>query len=275
MKLQNCALACCLSLVAAGGGNTLRRQVVTHLRTDEVPTAAIVESTLRASLALFGQQPDSFSNSGLQDAAAAPKKGKQPTHMQVPEEEMDEFMAKLSSSCRKQYKDILNGEGAAIHTFGSPQVNASGTECKKLEGKLCFTRALVQQQKKHTDRNMKSFVDVSGNSCLPDQCTQTDDLTALAEFMRGKAKEQVPGMETKIGLHVDCSNSGGAMVDIGDSTDAMGVARDMNRTSGKAGSSGNPLQDLTGGHPNSGAAPLSATAVAVLFPALLLSSYFL
>lgn len=278
MKLC-CIIACCASVVSAGGGNALRRQVASHLRADDAPLAAIAESQFRTSLALFvGQQPDSFSSSDHRlegdETGAAPQKSKQPTHMQVPEEEMKEFMGKLSTGCEKQYKDILNGDGAAMHTFGSPQVKASEAECQKLVGKLCFTRAMVQQQKLHTERDMKSMMDVTGNSCLPDQCVEKGDLTALAEFMRQKAKEQMPGMDAKIGLHVDCSQSGGAMVDIGDGTDAVSIAKGMNSTSGKTGTnSSNPFSAAAPSHSHSGAISRYSMAIAALCPVFAFRSY--
>lgn len=59
---------------------------------------------------------------------------------------------------------------------------------------------------------MRSRVDVEGNGCLPSKCMEQNDLEVWANFMRMKAKENLPGQGITIDLHVNCSGSGGGVV---------------------------------------------------------------
>lgn len=147
----------------------------------------------------------------------APKEGssKQPqgVSMQVPEKEMTALLKQLSSRCEKQFSGILNGSQPPIHTFGDTGTNASQAHCTELEGSLCHTTAQIKQNKTDSARRtMESTVEVSGNGCLPHQCTAQDDLGVLVAFMQAKAKDTVPGTDVRLELSVDCSESGGGQI---------------------------------------------------------------
>ncbi|CAK0831870.1 unnamed protein product, partial [Prorocentrum cordatum] len=141
---------------------------------------------------------------------------KQPVQTQVSQKDMDAFVATLSSACGKQFNAIMAGSAPAIHTFGEVGVNSTEGGCGRLEGALCDTEAQIESAKSGpADRRMRSLHHVTGQGCLPSQCTQKDDLAALAGFMQSRAKEAVPGTGILVRLSVDCTGSGGATAKVG------------------------------------------------------------
>lgn len=165
--------------------------------------------------------------------------------MQMTDEELERFSGSLSDDCKAQFEAMLRGEGSGIHTYQgllqqrrnesrvenaakasntsdaskavNPYAGMSDSEasCAKLDGGLCLTRAFVEQAANQGGRSMRSRVDVDGNGCLPKQCMAQRDLQAWADFMRGKAKENLPGADTTMELHVNCSLNGGGVVQSG------------------------------------------------------------
>lgn len=146
---------------------------------------------------------------------------KQPVSTQVSQKDMDAFVATLSPACGKQFNGIMAGNAPAIHTFGEAGVNSTEGGCGKLEGAICDTEAQIESAKSGpADRHMRSLQHVTGQGCLPSRCTQSEDLAALAGFMRSKAKEAVPGTGVLVKLSVDCTASGGATAKVGYGSDS-------------------------------------------------------
>jgi len=145
------------------------------------------------------------------------KKQGGPISVQVPEEEIDELMLRFSDKCRHRMNNQMEGKGTQLHTFGGPTGNASKANCDALKGTLCDTQAHVEQERDMPNkRKMTQTVDVTGKGCLPSECMSAPDLEALARFMHGQAKDQVPGMGVAVELNVDCTSAGGHSVLIKD-----------------------------------------------------------
>merc|ERR1719316_347552 len=141
---------------------------------------------------------------------------KQPVGIQVEEKVMQNMQNALSGDCRKRYSAMIAGEGPEMHTFDQHGEAAEESEkCEKaLEGHLCDTVALITENKEVPDgRQMATNVKVEGKSCLPRECSNQNDLQVLSAFMRQQSKEVMPGKEVKVNLHVDCSASGGGVVE--------------------------------------------------------------
>lgn len=199
------SLALLKSMVTANRGPSSTQHGL-DTDSDWVP-APVMLSKIQASLANF--------------AARAPKSDGQqpgqPVSMQVPEEEINEFVSKLSDKCAKQFSAILTGESPSLHSFGGPDSNTSETECHNLHGHICMTQAHVVEMKTNSTRgrNLRSTVDVEGKGCLPDQCVADKDLNLLAGFMRTQAKNTIPGQDVNVQLRVDCTASGGSTASVG------------------------------------------------------------
>jgi len=216
--LASLVLAVCF---ATGQSRTVQRvepalrasSLVPGAEASESPADASWKASVETSLSnLLSRAPSQ--ESGDEKKAET----EQPVQSQVPEKEMSDFLEKLTPGCRKRFTATLNGEDAPLHTFGEHGANTSHANCEKLNGSLCFTEAHVAQMKETGGgRQMKSTVDVEGNGCLPRECMAKDDLKSLAEFMSLRAKDTIPGMGVTVKLHVDCSISGGTMVDVGGS----------------------------------------------------------
>jgi len=134
-----------------------------------------------------------------------------PVTMQVPEEELKEFVEQLSSRCKSQFSDILGGK-SDLHTFGEGGAR-SKESCTEMKGSLCFMNAQVTQRQEVSGRKLKSVTEVSGKSCLPQDCMAENDLKVLAGFMKLKARDSMGGphdLAIDIDLHVDCSANGGS-----------------------------------------------------------------
>merc|ERR1719272_1492432 len=111
---------------------------------------------------------------------------------------------------------MMKGEGPKMHTFNehSPK-DSNGSQCEKeLQGSECSTLARITEAQQVPDgRKMTAKTKVEGMSCLPKECTSDKDLSVLAAFMHKQTKEIFPDERIKVALHVDCSASGGAVVD--------------------------------------------------------------
>merc|ERR1719263_1148770 len=110
----------------------------------------------------------------------------------------------------------MKGEGPKMHSFNEHNAkDTKGKQCEKeLKGAECSTLARMTESQKVPDgRKMTAKTKVSGMSCLPKECTSEKDLAVLAAFMHKQTKEIFPDERIKVALHVDCSASGGAVVD--------------------------------------------------------------
>jgi len=136
--------------------------------------------------------------------------GAVPVHMQVPKEELEDFVSKLSKPCRVQFTEILRGQ-SSLHTFGDSGAR-SKDKCTALDGNLCTLHAHVSKKQAQSGRDLTSSTEVTGESCLPSKCMAESDLTVLADFMKSKARENIrgPNLDVDITLHVDCTASGGS-----------------------------------------------------------------
>jgi len=212
-----------LAYLAIGAHASSVRTEPTHLRastdTDEPWKAAIEDSISNfVHSSPVSAVSAKISNDGKGDKGDEKgKKTDQPVSVQVPENEIDEFISTLSKGCGQRFKDQLNGKGTGLHKFGSGGSKADGESCKKLEGTLCATQAHIIHEKKspQNGRKMESTTDVSGNSCLPSECMSKTDLTRLSTFMHTQAKSIIPGDEHRVELRVDCTKNGGTVAAVG------------------------------------------------------------
>jgi len=146
-----------------------------------------------------------------------------PISAQVPENVIKELMLQFSAGCKHRMNQQLEGKGTELHTFGGPGGNVSKANCNALNGTICDAHAhVVQKQDMPDNREMLQTVDVTGKGCLPSECMSAPDLEALARFMRGQAKDQVPGMGVTVELNVDCTRAGGHSVLIEDESQHPG-----------------------------------------------------
>merc|ERR1719352_2109512 len=109
----------------------------------------------------------------------------------------------------------MKGEGPEMHTFNEHGKDSKNKQCaEELQGSECSTLAKMTEAQKVPDgRKMTAKTKVEGVSCLPKECTSQKDLSVLAAFMHRQTKEIFPDERIKVALHVDCSKSGGAVVD--------------------------------------------------------------
>merc|ERR1719420_1873267 len=150
------------------------------------------------------------------EAGAGAGKAKQPVGVQVDEKVMDNLQKDLSPECSKRYTAMMKGKGPEMHNFNEHNPKDSkGDQCEKeLQGSECQTLARMTESQQVPDgRKMTAKTKVEGMSCLPKECTSQQDLAVLASFMHGQTKEIFPDERIKVALHVDCSASGGAVVD--------------------------------------------------------------
>merc|ERR1719399_382517 len=149
-------------------------------------------------------------------APATGAKSGQPVGIQVEEKLMKQLEKDLSPACSKRYVAMMKGEGPEMHSFNqhAPK-DDKGKQCEKeLQGSECSTLAKITESQQVPDgRKMTAKTQVEGMSCLPKECTEQKDLAVLATFMHRQTKEIFPDQRVKVGLHVDCSASGGAIVD--------------------------------------------------------------
>jgi len=149
------------------------------------------------------------------DSKAADAAGKQPVGLQVEEKVLENLQKDLSPACRDRYTKMMKGEGPEMHNFNKHDKSSNSDQCEKeLMGSECHTLAKISEAKEVPDgRKLTAHTTVEGVSCLPKECTSQSDLAVLARFMHRQTKEIFPDEAIKVGLHVDCSANGGAMVD--------------------------------------------------------------
>merc|ERR1719261_1684663 len=149
------------------------------------------------------------------DSKAPAAGGKQPVGLQVEEKVLETLQKELSPACRERYNSMMKGEGPEMHNFKEHDKGSNSDQCEKeLMGSESHTLAKISEAKEVPDgRKMTAHTKVEGVSCLPKECTSQSDLTVLARFMHRQTKEIFPDKAIKVGLHVDCSSSGGATVD--------------------------------------------------------------
>lgn len=213
------AVACAAALAStsyaaasvAGGSASRRNQV--QLRAGPLVSQenAAWATSVRSSLAAVELGAPQQGNG---DGHGNEKQPAQPVQVQVPEEEMKKFVAKLSSGCGKRFTQLLEGKGPQLHTFGAQGATDEGS-CTQLNGTICATEAHITEDKATGGRTMQSTVDVEGNGCLPNECMAKDDLGHLTEFMHSRAKDTIPGTSVEVTLSVDCSKSGGSKAVMG------------------------------------------------------------
>lgn len=223
-------MACLGAGVHAGGAKPEQA----HLR---APIDAVADapwkSAVQASITDFAAQlpvnamAQSRENKGDKgDKGDKTAKMDQPVSLQVPQNEMDDFMKSLSSGCSTRFSQMLKGKGGDLHTFGSNGNQEDDASCQKLDGALCHSQAHIihsRTQGAH-GRTLESTTDVSGNSCLPKQCMSQSDLDQLSSFMHKQAKNVIPGEEHRVVLKVDCSASGGPKAAVGAKSGSTAVA---------------------------------------------------
>lgn len=211
--MMSLRLALIVPLVAAGRVSHLKGAKSTSLSTNATADALVYNGVNNAIDMFSVRAPKAPANA--QQAAGADKT-KQPVGVQVEEKLMNQLEKDLSPDCSKRYSAMMKGEGPEMHSFNehSPK-DSKGDQCEKeLKGAECSTLARMTESQKVPDgRKMTAKTKVEGMSCLPKECTSQKDLSVLAAFMHRQTKEIFPDQRVKVALHVDCSSSGGAIVD--------------------------------------------------------------
>jgi len=171
-----------------------------------------VSTGLKSAFGMFEVHAPTQAAAGKAPAANAQN---QPVGVQVDEKTMDQLHKDLSPECGKRYSAMMKGEGPAMHEFDQHGKDSKNDQCvKELKGSECQTIAKVTENQEVPDgRKLSSKTTVEGVSCLPKECTSQKDLSVLASFMHKQTKEIFPDERIKVDLHVDCSASGGAVVD--------------------------------------------------------------
>jgi len=190
-------------------GNVRKGKTPVRLAADAAPDAAFQAS---ASKAFKGQ---TFMLVAKGDVAEVEGGDMGPVSMQIPEPELKKLSSSLTSKCNGQFTAMLDGKGPKLHHFTAGEKGADNkAQCSALEGAVCHTSAHIAENKDMQGRAIKSSVEVEGDGCLPSMCLNQGDLKVLAVFMQGKARETIPGSGVEVNLHVDCSQSGGAIADV-------------------------------------------------------------
>lgn len=141
-----------------------------------------------------------------------------PIKAQMSKTDLEEFLGKLSQTCRVQFEKMLEGKGDAkdLHRFGTSTKHMDVDGCKKVGGAICKNHAQVKQEQTVPDgRRLMMDSDVDGDSCLPRSCIQDPDLKMLASFVQQHAVQSLGAASQgqkapEVRLDVDCSQSGGS-----------------------------------------------------------------
>lgn len=147
---------------------------------------------------------------GGQEAGRKQEHPAGPLNVQIPQEELEEFVGLLSPQCGKQYTAMIEGTGAAMHTFSAGGASPAG-RCEGLNGTLCAATAKVTSEQTAGGITRHFNAHAKGDSCLPGKCTSGEDLAALVDFMRSKALASL-GAGSNLTMQVDCSAAGGGTV---------------------------------------------------------------
>jgi len=192
MKSTICLLLACSCACSAG-----------RLRNSSTPLQPDVNATVAAAAQVV-KIPEESKEKQM------PRK----VSMQIPDEEINSFLGKLSQGCETQYTAMFHGQGSGLDTFGAPGVESTAESCQSLNGSLCANMAHIAQESRNSSgRSMNTKVQVKGNGCLPKACISEKDLSVLAAFMHSKAKSSgtISGEGVDLDLHVDCTASGGSV----------------------------------------------------------------
>jgi len=176
------------------------------------PVVDAAESAFQSAFQMIEVRAPTQATDGKSPAVAG---GQQPVGVQVEEKVMEDLHKDLSPACSKRYASMMSGEGPSMHEFNQHGEGSKSDQCEEeLMGSKCHTLAKISEAKDVPDgRKLTAHTTVEGVSCLPKECTSQSDLTTLARFMHSQTKEIFPDEAIKVGLHVDCSSSGGATVD--------------------------------------------------------------
>jgi hypothetical protein len=137
-----------------------------------------------------------------------------PQGMSVPLQDPDDLVSpllkKLDKKCATRFEETLHGEAKGMHALDLSSKTLKKDCENKFEGKLCSTKAtiLTEQKDPGTQNDVKASFVMNGESCIPEECVSSQNLAALADFMRGRAQtmaEENMGEDLKIALNVDCS----------------------------------------------------------------------
>lgn len=221
--LRQCLLAF-LAVNLAGASRTapqLKGSAQASLVPAKAEEGGEVRSKLQEALTSFALHAPAQTGaaqvaSGKAPTGAAQKSAAdQPVGVQVEEKVIEKLQSDLSPECRKRYSAMMAGKGPSMHSFNEHDADETSSQCKeKLQGNLCTSKARVSESVDAPDgRKMSQNIEVQGKSCLPKECTQQNDLQVLASFMHAQTKEMMPGEDVKVALHVDCTQSGGGLVD--------------------------------------------------------------
>jgi len=208
-------LALLIPVVAAFNAGHFKGSRTTSLTTNGTEDS-LVYSGVTKSFAMFDLRAPTQAAASAGKAPATGAKSGQPVGVQVDEKLMEQLEKDLSPACSKRYVAMMKGEGPQMHSFNqhAPK-DTKGEQCEKeLQGAECSTLAKMMESQQVPDgRKMTAKTKVEGISCLPKECTEQKDLAVLATFMHRQTKEIFPDERIKVALHVDCSASGGAVVD--------------------------------------------------------------
>lgn len=215
------ALCIVLALTAVGAADATR-----HLKRAAKPSDAQMILDAHAQQLLREHVTAAIGGFELQagdNQVKAPMKGaagdkvNQPVAVQVDEKTMEKLQKELSPKCSARFSSMMEGKGPAMHNFKDHKVGKSSSkQCEKLQGKICVTEAAVLESYTHHDgRKLSQEVEVTGNGCLPSECTSQKDIETLATFMHKQTEEMVASHDTTVELRVDCSLTGGGVVHLG------------------------------------------------------------
>lgn len=137
-----------------------------------------------------------------------------PQGMSVPLQDPDDLVTplveKLDKKCGERFTQTLHGEAKSMHTLDLASKSLKKDCEKKYEGKLCATKATIHTNHKDsgTQNDVVARFEMDGDSCIPEECVSSNNLAALAEFMRGRAVTmgEEMGNDLEIALNVDCSD---------------------------------------------------------------------
>jgi len=208
-------LALLTQVVAAFNAGHFKGSRTTSLATNGTEDS-LVYSGVTNAVGMFDLRAPTQAAASAGKAPANGAKSGQPVGVQVDEKLMEQLEKDLSPACSKRYVAMMKGEGPEMHTFNqhAPK-DTKGKQCEQeLKGNECKTLARMSESQQVPDgRKMTAKTKVEGISCLPKECTEQKDLAVLATFMHRQTKEIFPDERIKVALHVDCSASGGAIVD--------------------------------------------------------------
>jgi len=213
-------VACLINLVAfANAARVVQPQLKGSQAVADLKASTLLKSKVMTALGglALHTAPSVEAAAGKAPAMAgkAPSGTNQPVAVQVDESVVEQLHKDLSPSCSTRFKAIMKGEGPQMHQFN--EHGESTGQCDALEGKICHQDVAITES--HVapgdGRKLEQRLEVTGNSCLPKECMSESDVKTLATFMHKQTKEMIPGQDTFIELHVDCSKSGGGTVLVG------------------------------------------------------------